>query len=79
MNYADNSCTHKEVKSPEHGYIFSGIAMINGYKEKEHSVFVKSKELFNYRQGTYLQDAFPDMSPQDREFLKTGTMWYHNE
>jgi hypothetical protein len=75
MQYADNYCSYKEIYEPEHGYIFTGIAQINGYDKQKHSVFVKAENLFKYRQGAYIQEAFPDLTPQDREFLMSGNMW----
>lgn len=35
----------------------------------EYEVAVKSTEWFNYINGALVQDAFPDLSTEDREFL----------
>jgi len=37
-----------------------------------HSVKVHGPDLFRYRQGAYVQDAFPYLSDGDREWLLTG-------
>lgn len=36
------------------------------------SVVVPSKGLYKYRQGAMIQDAFPNLSAGDREFLISG-------
>ena len=33
---------------------------------------VTLEQLNNYAQGALLQDAFPHLNPDDREFIKTG-------
>jgi hypothetical protein len=29
-------------------------------------------QFVNWKSGMYIQDAFPNLSPEDREFIKTG-------
>ena len=72
MNYADNNCTYTEEYEPEHIYTFTGTVINTG---KEQSVTVKAPDLFKYRQGAYIQDAFPYLSPPEREFLLSGHMF----
>jgi len=76
MNYADKYCTYTEEYEPEHIYTFTGIVINTG---KEQSVTVKAPDLFKYRQGAYIQDAFPYLSPAQREFLLSGHMFISKE
>lgn len=69
MFYADNHCTYTEAYQPEHTYTFTGKCVMTG---KPYSVTVKAEELWAYRNGAYIQDAFKSLSPEDREFLKSG-------
>ena len=39
---------------------------------KHHEVKVPAEELFEYRDGKYIQDALVSVSALDREFLLTG-------
>jgi len=75
MFYADNFCQYEEVYEPEHIYTIKGKWMDSG---KKHEVTVKAPDLFKYRQGELIQNAFPYLSPKDREFLMTG-MWLEFE
>jgi hypothetical protein len=72
MFYADNHCTYTESLEPEHTYTFTGKVRNTG---KKHSVTVKGIDLFKYRQGEYIQNAFPYLNPDDREFLMSGCMF----
>jgi hypothetical protein len=69
MRYADSHCEVVEAYKPEHTYTFVGPCVVTG---KEVKVTVKAEDLFRYRQGAYAQDAFPYLSPADREFLISG-------
>lgn len=69
MRYADSNCLYSEVFEPEHGYLFTGPCVVTG---KRHSVFVPGAGLYQYRQGRHIQDAFPEMSSDNREFLISG-------
>lgn len=70
MRYADSRCEVVESYNPEHTYTFIGPCVVTG---KEQRVTVKAEDLFKYRQGSYVQDAFPYLSKGDREFLISGT------
>jgi ferredoxin-NADP reductase len=72
MFYADNHCTYTEQYEPEHTYTFTGKEMNSG---KVMSVTVKAPDLFTYRQGEYIQVAFPYLSPEEREFLLSGMVF----
>jgi len=37
------------------------------------SVIVPSAGFFNWKNGAFVQDAFPELSADDREMLMTGT------
>jgi len=54
---------------PEHTYTFTGPCAVTG---KSISVTVPAAGLFRYRQGARIQDAFPDLTRDQREFLITG-------
>ena len=69
MKYADANCEKTERFFPYHTFTFTGACMITG---ETYSVTVKGEDLFKYRQGALLQDAFPTLDPSDREFLLTG-------
>lgn len=71
MQYADAHCGITERYKPEHVYIVTGP-----YKDKPddigRTVVLKAPDLFKYRQGAMIQDAFPYLSADDREFLMSG-------
>ena len=71
MQYAlSPNCTYTEShKDGQHTYTFTGRCVVTG---KTHSVTVPAEGLFRYHQGAHLQDAFPDVPAEDREFLKSG-------
>ena len=70
MTYAlSNACTYVENYNP-HTYTFSGPCVVTG---KTHSVTVHAQQLFYYHQGQMIQDAFPNMSDEDREWCMSGT------
>ena len=53
-----------------HVYTFTGKCQMTG---KPYSVTVPGSGLYRYNQGALIQDAFPDLSAGDREFLMSGT------
>jgi hypothetical protein len=69
MKYADNHCKCKEEIGKAHTYTFTGPCVITG---EEHSVTVHAADLFKYRQGAYIQDAFYYLSDDEMEFLMSG-------
>lgn len=70
MRYADNFCSYTEqYKNGIHTYTFTGPCLIT---KKSYSVTVSGEGLHKYRRGAYIQDAFPELSAEDREFLITG-------
>lgn len=66
MKYADTRCTYTEDAT---GYTYSGPCMVTG---ETYVVKVPRAGLFAYRQGAMIQNAFPEMSADDREFLLSG-------
>lgn len=66
MMYADNFCTYTEDQA---GYTFTGPCAVTG---KLYSVKVSKNGLYAYRQGAFIQDAFPELSSDNREFLISG-------
>ena len=83
MDYALNNCSLVTLKSPELYFIFKGkFTVYDDSKEEiieDYSVKVKGEDVFNYRRGALIQDAFPYLSPKQREFLKTGTWFEYKE
>jgi hypothetical protein len=70
MRYADSKCTYTEnFANGNHVYIFTGPCIVT---KKMVSVEVPAEGLFAYRQGAFVQDAFPNLSKDDREFLMSG-------
>lgn len=67
MRYADSLCNITD--SADGNYLCEGKCALTG---KPYSVKIPSRGLFLYRQGALMQDAFPDMSADDREFLISG-------
>lgn len=68
MNYL-RYCTYTEEYEPEHVYVFTGPCKKTG---KPYTVRVPGPGLYKYNQGVLIQDAFPNMSREDREFIITG-------
>ena len=65
---------------PNNKYVITGALKIffsNGEIDTidDYEVTIKAADLFKYRQGALIQDAFPYLQPMDREFLMTGT-WH---
>ena len=70
MFYADHKCTYREERiKGEHVYIFTGPCIVTG---EMYSVTVPGPGLYKYRQGMHIQDAMPEVSEEDCEFLITG-------
>ena len=71
MRYADARCTYTEShESGQHVYIYTGSCVVTG---KPFTVKVPAAGLFAYRNGAFIQDAFPTLSKDEREFLISGT------
>ena len=70
MRYVDKHCTYEEsYENGVHTYTFTGPCVFTG---KPYSVTVLAEQLYKYRQGAYIQDAFPNLSADDCEFLISG-------
>lgn len=70
MAYLDQ-CRYKERNDPVKGHVydFTGPCFVC---KKPTTVTVIGPELYQYRQGAYMQDAFSN-PPAEREFLISGT------
>lgn len=68
MKYADTCCKYTEKFNP-HVYVYEGPCIVTGKMQK---VEVPAEELYKYRQGAYIQDAFKSLTPDEREFLMSG-------
>ena len=77
FNNEDNLKFQKVGLAPDEKYIVSGILKVvfadGTIDEVDYEVEIKANELYNYRQGIHIQNAFPNLHPMDREFLMTGT------
>ena len=69
MSYLQK-CWYTEEFEPEHTYTFTGKCVITG---EDYSVTVRADGLWDYNHGTFVQDAFPELSREDREFIISGT------
>ena len=70
MRYADSHCKYTETfENGQHYYTYTGPCFATG---KPYSVKIKGEDLFRYRHGALIQDAFRDMPAGDREFLMSG-------
>ena len=68
-----DKCKYKEEYDSDggHYYVFTGPCVMTG---EDYSVRVPGPGLFQWRNGSkHIQDALPDLSAGDREFLMTGT------
>jgi len=71
MRYAlSNACSHTEAYAPKHTYTFSGPCIVTN---KMQSVTVEAKDLFKYHQGALIQEAFPYLTADEKEWLISGT------
>lgn len=70
MRYFQWGCTYTEaIEDGKHTYTFTGPCMKTG---KPYSVTIPAEGLYRYNQGVHIQEAFPDLSDGEREFLMTG-------
>lgn len=69
MRYADSYCKYTENYEPDHTYTFTGPCITTG---KQCSVTVPAEGLYKYRRGAKMQEAFPGLSADEREFLMSG-------
>jgi hypothetical protein len=63
------NCRCDERFVPKHTYTFTGGCLITGEKV---SVTVNGEDLYEYNQGAYIQDAFPYLTPSEREWMMSG-------
>jgi hypothetical protein len=68
MSYFD-TCESVETFSPVHTVTYTGPCVITG---ELYSVTVLGSDLHRYNRGALMQDAFPGLSADDREFLISG-------
>lgn len=67
MNY---SRTVQETFNGDDTVTVTGRCIVT---QKEHSVTVPAKGYYDWREGRLIQDAMPNVSSDDREFLISGT------
>ena len=50
------------------------ISKVSDMSNKMHTmdIDVTDEQLQDWREGTPIQDAMPDLTPDEREFIKTG-------
>ena len=63
------TCEKHYIPGREKTYTFTGPCIVSG---KEQSVTVKAPDLFKFNQGALIQDAFPELSADDREWMISG-------
>lgn len=64
-------CTYTEsFEGGNHTYTFTGPCVVTG---KPFSVTVPGDGLYRLNRGAHVQDAFPNLSPAEREFIISGT------
>jgi len=51
--------------------LITKVSPISGNKNS-FELDITGEEMLAWKQGTLIQDAFPRLSPEEREFLKTG-------
>ena len=76
QNYKENYAYSESDKATLHTYTFSGRCIMSN---KKVSVTVKSNDLFNYHHGTLIQNAFPYLNKEEREWMITGVYNMFNE
>ena len=70
MNYfLTEHVKYEEQYKPTHTYTFIGPDVIT---KDEIRVTVNAPDLYAYHQGAYIQDAFPYLTPSEREWMMTG-------
>jgi hypothetical protein len=69
LHYANNFCYLYEGTDSDH-HIFKGSCRVC---KQPITVEVLAEALHKYEQGGYIQDCMPMLSPDDREFLMSGT------
>lgn len=57
------------TQNPNGSTTIEGNCVITG---KPHSVTVVTSQLVKWQQGALIQDAFPNLHTEDREFLQSG-------
>ena len=60
---------YEEQYEPDHIYTFIGPDVIT---KDEIRVTVNAPDLYQYHQGTLIQNAFPYLTPSEREWMMTG-------
>ena len=60
---------YTEQYTPAHTYTFIGPDVLT---KDEIRVTVNGPDLYSYHQGAFIQDAFPYLTPSEREWLMTG-------
>lgn len=70
MAYFQTSNVKCEEKfEPEHCYVFTGKCITTG---EEQTVAVRAPDLYKYNQGELMQNCFPYLHADDREWLISG-------
>lgn len=59
----------EDHKDGKHTYTFTGPCKMSG---KQQVVTVNGADLFKYRQGEFIQNAFPYLSDDQREWMISG-------
>lgn len=57
------------IDAPQHISIIDNSCMIC---KEQNQIYIFEKDYKAWMDGSYIQDAFPYLSPQQREIIKTG-------
>ena len=71
MHYFLTHCTYTEQFESKHTYTFTGKCLTSG---KNVSVTVDGYDLYRYHQGDHIQDVFPYLTANEREWMMTGML-----
>jgi hypothetical protein len=71
MYFLQSGAKYTEAYDDENGHTYT-FSVVCHRDETVTKVTVPGGGLFQYNNGAFVQDAFPDLSSEDRETLMTG-------
>jgi hypothetical protein len=67
--FLSKNASYTQEYEPEHTYTFRGLCVIS---KQPVSVTINGRDLYFYHQGEHIQDAFPYLTKEQREWMMTG-------
>jgi len=64
-----NSWNYKEVREPEHYYVFLTICPMCG---SQRDIMIEAEHVLAYQEGALIQNAFVNLDVDEREAMMTG-------